>query len=83
MGFALAPTPKPVAPIVVIPAPVQNVPSGLSAEPVSSTLFAGYVCLVPEITELPPPFFDEPVAPNKPPLASKRGKLTVRTVCPE
>lgn len=67
-----APTPKPVPPIVVMPAPVQNVPSGqtLSAEPVSSTLVAGNIDLLPEITEPrddmdPPPPFDEPVAPNK------------------
>ena len=59
-------------PIVVMPAPVQNVPSGqtlMSAEPVSSTLVAGNIDLLPEIVEPredldpPPPF--EPVAPNK------------------
>ncbi|KAN0114132.1 hypothetical protein V8E52_007108 [Russula decolorans] len=67
-----APTPKPVPPIVVMPAPVQNVPSGqtLSAEPVSSTLVAGNIDLLPEIVEPredldPPPPFDESVAPNK------------------
>ena len=69
-----APTPKPVPPIVVMPAPVpmQNVLSGqtLSGEPVSSTLVAGNMDLLPEITEPrddidPPPPFDEPVAPNK------------------
>ena len=65
-----APTSRSVPPIVVMPAPVQNVPSGqiLSAEPVSSTLVAGNVDLLPEIVEPrddtdPPPPFDEPVAP--------------------
>jgi hypothetical protein len=55
-----------------MPAPVQNVSSGqiLSAEPVSSTLVAGNIDLLPEIIEPredfdPPPPFDEPVAPNK------------------
>jgi hypothetical protein len=68
-----APTPKPVPPIVVMPAPVQSVPSGgqiLSAEPVSSTLVAGNIDLLPEIIEPredidPPPSFDETMAPNK------------------
>jgi hypothetical protein len=55
-----------------MPAPVQNVPSGqtLTAEPVSSTLVAGNIDLLPEIIEPredldPPPPFDEPVAPDK------------------
>ncbi|KAI0276556.1 hypothetical protein BGY98DRAFT_984982 [Russula aff. rugulosa BPL654] len=84
------PTPKPVPPIIVMPAPVQNVPSGqaLSAEPVSSTLVAGNIDLLPEIIEPrddidPPPSFDESMAPNKAtasvqPREWPSEKLTVR-----
>lgn len=65
------PTPRHVPPIVVMPAPVHTVSSGqiLSAEPVSSTLVAGNIDLLPEITEPhddldPPPSFDESMTPN-------------------
>jgi len=54
-----------------MPALIQEAPSGqtLSAEPVSSTLVATNIDLLPEIIEPredldPPPPFDEPVAPN-------------------
>jgi hypothetical protein len=85
-----APTPKPVPPIIVMPAPVQSVPSGqiLSAEPVSSTLVAGNIDLLPEIVEPhedmdPPPSFDESMAPDKgtagvQPREWPSEKLTVR-----
>lgn len=71
--FAAEPTPKSVhvPPIIVMPAAVQAVASGqtLSAEPVSSTLVAGNIDLLPEITEPqedpdPPPPFSEQVAPS-------------------
>ena len=85
-----APTPKPVPPIVVMPVPIQSIPSGqiLSAEPVSSTLVAGNIDLLPEIVEPredndPPPSFDESMAPNKAttgfhPREWPSEKLTVR-----
>ncbi len=66
-----APTPKPMPPIVVMPAPVQGVPSGQppSAELASSTVVAPNIDLLPEIIEPredmdPPPPFDEPADPN-------------------
>jgi hypothetical protein len=69
-----APTPKsvPVPPIIVMPTAVHAVTSSqiLSAEPVSSTLVAGNIDLLPEITEPhedldPPPPFSEQAAPPK------------------
>jgi hypothetical protein len=66
------PTPRPVPPIIVMPTPVHAVTSiqTMSAEPVSSTLVATNIDLLPEITEPredldPPPPFDEQVAPTK------------------
>jgi hypothetical protein len=78
------PTPKLAPPAIVMPIPVQATASGQTAsgEPVSSTLVAGNIDLLPEITEPhedldPPPPFDEQAAPPKA-TAWVSEKLSVR-----